>query len=145
MKDLIRHDFKIAANVLVLRHNQILLARRYQTGYMDGHYSIIGGHLEPGESLRQAAMRELQEEVGLNVSEQNLTFVHLMHHLNDSPRLQVFFLLNLGADEPKIMEPESCDDLRWFDLQALPDNLVPYVREALQQHTINNTYSEYYL
>ncbi len=145
MKDLIRHDFKIAANVLVLRNNQVLLGRRYQTGYMDGHYSIIGGHLEPGESLRQAAMRELQEEVGLKVSEQDLTFVHLMHHLNDSPRLQVFFLLNLDEGEPKIMEPESCDDLRWFDLQALPNNLVPYVREALQQHTINNTYSEYYL
>ena len=46
----------------------VLLSRRYQTGWHDGEYSVPAGHVEAGETVTQAALREAREEVGLELS-----------------------------------------------------------------------------
>lgn len=51
-----RTKFPVTVHMLFLRGEQVLLIRRYQTGYMDGHYSLPAGHLDGGERVRMAAL-----------------------------------------------------------------------------------------
>jgi len=45
--------------------------------------------------------------------------------------------------EPQNMEPEKCDDLRWFALDHIPQNTIPHVRDVIEKHITNKTiYSE---
>src|SRR5689334_8641182 len=62
-----RVRFPVAAHIFLLKDNAVLLLRRANTGYEDGNYGVVAGHVELGESVTQAAVREIWEEVGVIV------------------------------------------------------------------------------
>src|SRR5690606_8429956 len=62
-----KHTRRVGSNILVIRDNKILLLRRVNTGWGDGELIMPGGHSEEGETARQTAVRETQEELGLEV------------------------------------------------------------------------------
>ncbi|NQY54774.1 MAG: NUDIX domain-containing protein, partial [Campylobacteraceae bacterium] len=63
-----RNNSNIPASYLILiRQNKILLLRRHNTGYQDGQYSTIAGHVEEGESFSQCIIREAKEEAGITL------------------------------------------------------------------------------
>lgn len=68
-----------SAVFIVLRNNDgaVLLHRRCNTGYMDGRYDLPSGHVEKGEPLLRAAVRELREETGVTVLEEDLRLWHI--------------------------------------------------------------------
>ena len=88
-----------------------------------GMWSNPGGEVDFGESIEQAAVREAQEELGIQValervighSDQILPRSGLHWHL-------VAFLAHIEAGEPRICEPHKFDGLRWFAIDDLPDN-----------------------
>ena len=53
--------------VLVERGNELLLARSRH--FLPGMYSVLAGFVEPGESLEEAVVREVKEEVGMDVKD----------------------------------------------------------------------------
>ena len=55
----------VAVYLLLLREGHVLLLRRHNTGYEDGNYSVIAGHVDPGERVTQALVREAAEEAGI--------------------------------------------------------------------------------
>ena len=58
--------------------NAILLAKRLNTGWMDGNYSVVAGHLDGNETFLQAIVREAKEESGIDLDGKNLQAVHVM-------------------------------------------------------------------
>lgn len=136
--------FKMIASsyLFLIRNGQILLSRRFQTGYEDGKYSVPAGHLEDGETLTQALVREVSEEIGLVLDEGAVRLVHVMHRREEDIRLDIFFTIDKWSGEPKNMEPEKCDDLSWFQLDRLPKNTIPYIRTAIKAHLDGRIYSE---
>ena len=120
-----RHKVIISGYILLIKENQVLLSRRYQTGYEDGNYSVPAGHMESGETIREGTAREIYEEIGLSVNPQDLQCVHVMHRRGTDERVDFFFTLNNWNQEIENKEPEKCNDLRWFPLNDLPVNTIP--------------------
>jgi mutator protein MutT len=138
-----RSRFPATVHLLFFRQDQILLSRRLNTGFRDGEYSVPAGHLDGNETVLAAAVREAQEEVGLRLDQADLLFSSVMHRLEDDERVDFFLQVRAWSGEPFNNEPEKCDDLRWVDLKSLPENTVPYVRRALQNHARGIVFDEF--
>ena len=126
-----------------MHEGQVLLLRRFNTGYEDGNYSVPAGHLDGDEPATHAMARETHEETGLVVAPATLQLVHLMHRRAEAERLDLFFAPTAWAGTPAVHEPDKCDELRWCPVGQLPPNVVGYVRTALGRIREGVSYSEY--
>lgn len=124
----------------------MLLARRFNTGYMDGHYSVPAGHIDGGETILEGCAREMNEEIGITVKPTDLAVVHVMHRRGTEggkERIDFFLTARDYTGTIENREPDKCDHLSWFPLNALPDNTVPYIRQAIEAMQRNEFYSEF--
>ncbi|HLG61149.1 MAG TPA: NUDIX domain-containing protein [Ktedonosporobacter sp.] len=129
-----RFKLPVAVHLFLIRNAEILLLRRYNTGYADGQYSVIAGHLDGNEEIKTAMIREAKEEAGITLSPQSLQIVGVMHRKADDERID-FFLTATSWDGAIVnAEPHKCDELAWYALDALPANVVPYVRRAINNY-----------
>ncbi len=130
-----RFTMHVAAYLLLTRGDKILLLRRFNTGYEDGKYSMIAGHLDGGETVQQAICREAKEEGGLDLDHSDIEIAHVMHRKSkDGERIDYFCTTKRLRNEPMNTEPHNCDDLSWFSLKELPPNTIPYIREAITHY-----------
>jgi 8-oxo-dGTP diphosphatase len=142
-----RFQATVAVHLFLRRDNEVLLLRRHNTGYEDGNYSVIAGHLDGGETATAAMSREAEEETGIRMTPADLRFVHVMHRKEDGAsdeRIDLFFAATRWQGEATIHEPDKCDELRWTSLDDLPTNVVPYVRAALAHVRHSRIYSEFW-
>lgn len=146
-----RFRTRCAVLLLLLRQQgdkqQILLQRRQNTGYADGHWdTAASGHLEARESLKQAMAREAAEELGIRIQPAELRFVTLIHKYIPSLEdayFNVYFLATTYSGQEHINEPEKCSELCWFDVDKLPDDLIADRRLVLQHYLHGVAYDEY--
>jgi 8-oxo-dGTP diphosphatase len=131
------------AHLLLLRDAQVLLLRRQNTGYEDGNYSVIAGHIERNETARQGMVREASEEAGLIIKPQDLVLCHVMHRKAENERVAFFFKAERWMGEPRNREPHKCSDLSWFPVDALPTKVIPYIRQAIEETLRGEAYSEH--
>lgn len=123
----------------------LLMIRRFNTGYQDGNYSVIAGHIEPDESAREAMRREAREEADIDVEVENLECVHTMHrHKSDgTTKLDLFFHCTRWSGEITNAEPHKCDEMAWTPRAELPPNTVPYIRAAINAIDSGHRFSEF--
>ena len=132
---------------VILRDSEgrLLLQQRQNTGYMDGHYDCAcSGHVELGETLEEAALREVAEELGVSAQPQDLRLVHVCHNYLRQPYYANFvYELDRWEGTPEIREPEKCSDLSYFAPDALPEKLSPTLRSVVESGGLgaNLTYS----
>jgi 8-oxo-dGTP diphosphatase len=138
-----RAKFPVTVHLLFFRDDQILLLRRFNTGYADGQYSVPAGHLDGGETVTAAAAREAEEETGLRIDADNIAFSSVMHRLEGDERVDFFVHVRQWQGEPVNTEPDKCDELRWVNVNELPDNIIPYVRKAIQNHRAGIVFQEF--
>lgn len=127
--------FLVAVHIMLFRGDTTLLLRRYKTGYEDGNYSVVAGHLNGGESVKQAAIREAKEEIGADIRARDLRLIGVIHRLSDAERVELFLSTKKWSGKIVIKEPDKCDDLSWFHLNKLPSNTIPYIKRALQRRS----------
>lgn len=100
--------------VLVERGNQLLLARSRH--FMPGMYSVLAGFVEPGESLEEAVIREVREEVGVTVKD--------IQYFGSQPwpfphSLMIGFTATY-ADGEITLDDAEIEDAGWFTADNLP-------------------------
>lgn len=136
--------FKLIASVylILIKNNKILLLRRQNTGYEDGKYGLPAGHLEDNETLKEGLKREVKEEIGIDIAIDDVNLVHIMHRRGQDIRIDFFFKVGKYEGDIQNKEPEKCDDLSWFSLDALPNNIIPYIKQAIEKSQKRILYSE---
>ena len=142
-----RHKIVPASYLVLIRNNKILLQRRFNTGYEDGKYSFVAGHVDKGETFTEAIIREVKEEAGIILEAEDLSVVHVMNRdsntIRNNGRIDVFFVTKKWTGNIENKEPNKCDDLSWFDLDNMPDNIIPYIKEAMNCIKNKVVYSEF--
>ncbi|GIN18884.1 NUDIX domain-containing protein [Siminovitchia fordii] len=121
-------EIKAGIAVIVFNEkNQVLLQKRIDVGL----WGIPSGHIEIGETVSEAAIREMKEETNLDIRIKKLIGVY------SDPLSQVFaypngkvvhfittcFLAEITGGELACNSNESLD-IKFFDLQNLPENLL---------------------
>ena len=138
-----RATFPTTVHLLFFRENQVLLIRRCNTGFADGMYSVPAGHLDGGETVIAAAAREAQEEIGVQLDPDCIHFSQVMHRMDGDERVDFFVHVSGWNGEPFNAEPEKCDELRWVNVDDLPANTIPYIRQALKNHRAGVQFDEF--
>ena len=132
-----RHKTNSAVFLILLRKikgkNQILLQFRQNTGYMDNMWDMaVNGHIENGERLEDALIRETKEEIGIDVNKSSLELITFDHKEKEN-YYNFFFICNEFKGTPTITEQNKCAKLEWFDIDNLPDNLIEHDKKAINR------------
>ena len=131
---------KVGVAVIIKKEGKILLGKRLvKAGY--GSWGLPGGHLEYGESLVDAAKRELLEETGLTVK--NLEFINITNDpREDQHYIHIIFLVHGAESEPKVMEPDKCEKWEWFSLSELPEPIFFGHKKLLEAVLKNQSFDD---
>lgn len=135
-----------AVCVLIRKDDKLLFVKRAHTGYQDGKYTVPAGHVEDGESFRQAGIREVLEEVGLTIDPAQLRHVHTQHtYRADGPvRIHMFFEADAWSGVPKNMEPHVHSEMAWLPISDLPyDDIMDMVADGIRRGLAGEVYGEF--
>jgi len=133
-----------AVHLFLMDGDKILFLRRFNTGYEDGNFSVPAGHLDGNETVKQAAIREASEEVGVDISSENLEIVQAMHRRTEQgERIDYFLCCEKWGGQVTNMETHKCDLLEWHPINKLPDNVVPYVAHAINNYLQGVKFDEF--
>ena len=130
---------RTAACAILTRGGEVMLGRRASnTGTYAGCWDLLGGHVEAGESVDAALVRELGEEVGIRPT----TFTPLgtlpePHPEIDGPAVYHLYAVSAWAGGEPTMAGDEHSEIRWFAVEeacSLPNlelrAYVPFLREA---------------
>ncbi|MFD8582501.1 NUDIX domain-containing protein [Streptomyces californicus] len=124
---------------------RVLLGLRHpDSAYAGRLWHTLAGHCEREDAV-SSLIREAEEEAGLLLDREAIDLVHLVHSQNSptaSPRIQLFFRARTWSGVPRVREPDRCVEWRWFDPGSLPDNTVPYTRQAIEAILASHPYSD---
>ena len=138
-----RHVSRIVVDLLLERRNSttgkteilMMLAE-----YLDNQYDLPGGHLESGEDLYDAMIREAKEELGIEIEREDMQMVHIYHHF-EKDMLKFVFKVKIFKNEIQNLEPEKCKELKWVDIENLPVNTISGIRRELEYIKSKKYYS----
>jgi 8-oxo-dGTP diphosphatase len=126
------------------KDSKLLFLLRQNTPFFSGHYGLPGGKVDPHESPVHALMREMHEELGIAITQNNLQFAHCLAFKSETDTEIVALIFNIvdWHGEPVNQEPHKCSELVWFAPDELPENTIPRHRHIVEMVGHNVLYSE---
>lgn len=128
--------------ILISSNNEVfLLKKNTEISY---EYTLVGGHVEKGESLKQALQREVMEETGVKVSQNDLILTTIIDRkLEDKHKIHFFFYTKNWEGKPYNKEPNIHITGEWHSLSNLPNNIGPLAKRAIESLSNNKNFYEY--
>jgi len=124
---------RIGVGVVIRKDNKILLGKR-KNAHGTGSWCPPGGHLEFMESIEDCARRETMEEVGLKIKNtQKAVYTEDFFKEEDKHYLTMLVTTDWESGEPELLEPEKCEEWRWFAWNELPEPLFLPMQNHIKQ------------
>lgn len=130
---------RVGVGAVVLDHEGRILLQLRKKPPEANHWSIPGGRVEYMETIEDAIVRELREELGIDTRIVDLLCVtnHIVQ-ADDAHWVSPAFLVQILDGEAANREPHSTKEIRWFSISELPPNLTVTTRSALNAYLKRN-------
>ena len=126
---------KVGIGVFVCREGKILLGKR-KGSHGAGEWSLLGGHLDPGEDIIACCIREVLEETGIDISDSFIEFLELTNDLFPEEGLHyvtLFYYVEVSYDtEAKLIEETKCEGWEWHMPNRAPKPLFRPLEHLLK-------------
>src|SRR5271170_6437119 len=106
---------------LIFRHGKLLITQRHAKSHLGGLWEFPGGKREPGETFEQCLVREIREELGVQISVGKL-FEEIAHDYPEKSVHLKFFICELLSGEP---QPLDCAAVKWIEKAELANFEFP--------------------
>ncbi|MEU2235372.1 NUDIX hydrolase [Streptomyces vietnamensis] len=135
----------VGVHLVLEQDGRVLLGRRHpDSAYAGGMWHVLAGHCEY-EAATACLVREAHEEAGLVLGADDLTLVHTVQAVDRPgapPRIQLFFHARAWEGTPELREPDKTVAWQYWDIDDLPDAIVPYTRTAIEGIRAGRPYTE---
>lgn len=123
----------IGVGVLLFKNGKLLLGKRIGS-HGTGSWGLPGGHLEPGESVTDCAIRETEEETTLKITRiKQVDFTNDVFEAEHKQYVTLFVEAVSFVGSVTVNEPEKCEEWRWFSQTEIPDNLFKPLHSLFEQ------------
>ena len=120
---------RVGCGAAIVRDGRLLLVKRL-TPPEAGAWSLPGGKVEFGERLDDAVVREIREEIGVEIAVERPLVVVETPNVDGQHWIAPVFLARLAAGEPRNCEPTKHEFVEWFPLGRPPTPLSGAARAA---------------
>jgi 8-oxo-dGTP diphosphatase len=133
---------KVGVGMMVVKDGRVLWGRR-KGSFGAGTSGFMGGHLEHGETVEEAILREIAEECGIKVK--NIRILCVSDFLTYYPRhyVDIGFVGEWESGEPAVMEPDKLEYWEWRDIDDIPDNPFPPCLGYIEAYRTGKNYFTY--
>ncbi len=134
LPEVIMKRVHVAVGVIINDEQKILLAKRHSHLHQGGKWEFPGGKVENNETVTQALIRELKEEVNLDVYS-SISFLEIAHNYPDK---HVLLDIHLVKDFDGIGEGLENQEIKWVELSALsqyefPEANIPIIKKLMSE------------
>ena len=127
----------VSALVLVDQDGRILICERPKGKFMEGFWEFPGGKLENNETPKNCLIREIKEEIGVDL--ENFCFSPLTFSLNEYDDFNILLLLYICRENVGIIKSNENQNIKWlfvkdlYNCNLLPADreLIPYIRDSV--------------
>lgn len=132
----IQPGFRIIVAAFVENAKGELLMCLRKDSYDKGCWAVPGGHLDVGETLTECALRELEEETGIQGKTAfQFGYVEQPITLSDKHYIHFGYLVrDINHENAVVGEPEDIERFEWFPIEKIPHNLAPTQREMILKY-----------
>ncbi len=106
---------------LIFRGSKLLITQRHAKAHLGGLWEFPGGKREAGESFEECLVREIREELGVDISVGEL-FEEITHDYHEKSLRLKFFRCELISGEP---QPLDCAAVKWIEKSGLAAHEFP--------------------
>lgn len=117
------------------KNETLLLKRGKNSRNQAGYWSKPGGTVEFGEKIEDAIRREIKEEFGVEIK--LISLLGFTNHIMKEEKqhwLSISYLAKITKGEPKNMEPNKHDSIRWFRFDDLPEKMTETTDEIIRDY-----------
>lgn len=119
--------------IITNKQGQILLGKR--SSKHAPYWSIFGGHVDPGETFEACAIREIKEEIGIDITTPSVFGIsNNLQTYQQEGKHTVSICMHVeynGDKQPQIMEIDKCESLMWVSPNSLPEPHFEASRNAI--------------
>lgn len=132
-----REEFLSAIYMIIKNEKgEILFQRRCGSKLWPDFLGLPAGHVDKGEDVYQALVREAREELNIDINSKDIEDTFVVNRINKNlkPYYDIYFVIKNYKGIIKINEPNKCQELKWVLLDNMPEDVIEFEKIALDNY-----------